>query len=89
MLPVRVSARDHAQPRAPRSEGLALRDTPTLFHYASTPATLRAMAAELFDLVLRRKIQAAVRQTFALKDAADAHRALEPRETTGATVLLP
>ncbi len=62
---------------------------PTLFHYASTPAALRAMAAELFDLVLQGRIQADVRQTFPLRDAAEAHRALESRSTTGATVLLP
>jgi NADPH2:quinone reductase len=62
---------------------------PTLFNYASTPETLRAMAAELFDLVLRGSIQPDVRQTFALRDAADAHRAIESRSTTGATVLLP
>jgi NADPH2:quinone reductase len=34
-------------------------------------------------------VQIRVNQTFALKDAADAHRALEARQTTGSTVLLP
>ena len=62
---------------------------PTLFHYASTPQALRAMAQELFDLVLAGKIKADVRQTYPLRDAAAAHRALESRATTGATVLLP
>jgi NADPH2:quinone reductase len=62
---------------------------PTLFTYANTPKTLRAMAAELFELILDGKIQADVRQTFALRDAAEAHRALASRSTTGATVLLP
>jgi NADPH2:quinone reductase len=62
---------------------------PTLFAYASTPATLRSMASELFDLVLRGKVLADVRQVFPLRDAAEAHRALEARSTTGATVLLP
>jgi NADPH2:quinone reductase len=38
---------------------------------------------------LRGSIQPDVRQTFALRDAADAHRAIESRSTTGATVLLP
>jgi NADPH2:quinone reductase len=62
---------------------------PTLFSYASTPQTLRAMAKELFDLVLAGKIKPEVRQTFPLREAAAAHRALESRATTGATVLLP
>ena len=47
------------------------------------------MAGELFDLVRTGKIVSEPRQTFALKDAADAHRALQSRATTGATVLLP
>jgi NADPH2:quinone reductase len=62
---------------------------PTLFTYASTPQALRAMAKELFDLVLAGKIKPEVRQTFPLREAANAHRALESRGTTGATILLP
>jgi NADPH:quinone reductase len=62
---------------------------PTLFNYANTPEALRAMARELFDMVLEGKIQPDVRQTFPLRDAAQAHRALESRATSGATVLLP
>ena len=62
---------------------------PTLFSYASTPTQLRAMAAELFDLVAAGRIRVEARQTFALRDAAAAHRALESRATTGATVLIP
>jgi NADPH:quinone reductase len=62
---------------------------PTLFTYAAKREDIAAMAAELFDLVLAGKIVSEPRQTFALKDAADAHRALESRATTGATVLIP
>ena len=62
---------------------------PTLFNYASTPQALRSMAQEMFDLVRAGKIKPEVRQTFPLRDAAAAHRALESRATTGATVLLP
>jgi NADPH2:quinone reductase len=47
------------------------------------------MAAEMFELVRAGKLVSEPRQTFALKDAADAHRALQSRGTTGATVLLP
>ena len=62
---------------------------PTLFTYASTHAALNAMASELFALVKAGKIKPDARQTFALKDAAEAHRSLESRRTTGATLLLP
>ncbi len=41
------------------------------------------MAAELFELVRAGKIVSEPRQTFALKDAADAHRALESRGDDG------
>ena len=44
---------------------------------------------ELFGLVKAGKIKADVRQTFPLQDAAEAHRALQARQTTGSTVLLP
>ncbi|MEP7062162.1 MAG: quinone oxidoreductase [Betaproteobacteria bacterium] len=62
---------------------------PTLFTYAAKRADLLAMADELFAHVLAGRISAGARQVFALKDAADAHRALESRKTTGATVLMP
>jgi NADPH2:quinone reductase len=47
------------------------------------------MSEELFALVRAGKIKSEARQTYALKDAAEAHRALEARGTTGATVLMP
>ncbi|MCC7327292.1 MAG: quinone oxidoreductase [Burkholderiales bacterium] len=62
---------------------------PTLFSYATNRESLKAMSDELFSLVLAGKIKSPARQKFALKDAADAHRALEARATTGATILLP
>ena len=48
-----------------------------------------AMADELFGHVLAGRIVSEPKQTFALADAAEAHRALESRKTTGATVLVP
>jgi NADPH2:quinone reductase len=48
-----------------------------------------AMADEMFGLVRAGKIHAEPKQTFPLARAADAHRALESRATTGATVLVP
>ena len=62
---------------------------PTLFNYAAKREDMTAMAAELFELVLAGKIVSEPRQTFALRDAADAHRALQSRGTTGATILVP
>ena len=41
------------------------------------------------DVVLRGAIKVQVNQTFALADAAEAHRALESRNTQGASVLIP
>ena len=62
---------------------------PAMMHYATPRSHMLEMAGELFDLVLAGKITSEPRQMFALADAADAHRALESRATTGATVLVP
>jgi NADPH2:quinone reductase len=62
---------------------------PTLFHYIAKRSELQRAAKELFELVLKGAIGIHVGQTFALKDAAQAHRALESRQTTGSTVLVP
>lgn len=62
---------------------------PTLFAYANTRTALNAMAEDMFALVKAGKIKSEARQRFALKDAAEAHRTLESRGTTGATVLIP
>jgi NADPH:quinone reductase len=62
---------------------------PAMMHYATPRSRMLAMADELFGLVLAGKIVGEPKQSFALADAADAHRALESRRTTGATVLVP
>ncbi|MFN0163394.1 MAG: quinone oxidoreductase family protein [Burkholderiales bacterium] len=62
---------------------------PAMVHYAAPRSHMLAMADELFALVLAGKIVSEPRQSFALADAAEAHRALESRATAGATVLLP
>jgi len=56
---------------------------PTLFHYIATREQLEQSARELFDIVASGEVQ----QRFALKDAAEAHRALQERKTTGSTIL--
>ncbi len=62
---------------------------PAMIHYATPRSHMLDMARELFDLVLAGKIKGEPNQTFALEDAAQAHRALEGRQTVGATVLVP
>jgi len=62
---------------------------PAMMHYIQPRQHMLDMAAELFDHVMAGRIEGEPRQTFALADAADAHRALESRRTTGATVLVP
>ena len=62
---------------------------PTLFTYTATRADLLANANELFDLVGRGIVKINVNQTYPLKDAAQCHRDVEARRTTGSTVLLP
>jgi NADPH2:quinone reductase len=62
---------------------------PTLATYTAPRANLEAMAADLFDMVKSGKVKIEPRQTYALKDAAQAHRDLEARKTTGSTILLP
>ena len=62
---------------------------PTLVTHTAKREDLLAMATEMFGLVHAGKIVSEPRQTFALKDAANAHRALESRATTGATILVP
>ena len=61
---------------------------PTLFHYIATRAELEASANELFEMVASGQVRIEIKQRFPLKDAADAHRALEARKTTGSTVLI-
>jgi NADPH2:quinone reductase len=62
---------------------------PAMVHYATPRSQMLAMADELFAHVLAGRITGEPRQQFALADAAEAHRALESRRTTGATVLVP
>lgn len=62
---------------------------PTLGHYAATRENLLAMADHLLEAVMAGTVTFDVQARFPLRDAADAHRALEGRATTGASVLLP
>jgi NADPH2:quinone reductase len=61
---------------------------PMLFDYIKTREELQARAADLFARLAGAEINAHVGQRMALRDAAEAHRALASRRTVGATVLL-
>lgn len=62
---------------------------PSLFAYTASRADLELSAGALFDVVAGGIVKINVNQRFKLAEAADAHRALEGRGTTGATILLP
>jgi NADPH2:quinone reductase len=71
------------------SKGSLFVTRPTLANYVGEPASLREGASALFELVAAGAIRPQIGQRFALADAADAHRTLESRGTTGSTVLMP
>ena len=60
---------------------------PTLGTFIASAEDLKTTADDLFDVVASGKVKISVNQTYALKDAAQAHRDLEARKTTGSTVL--
>ena len=62
---------------------------PTLVHYTARREELETAARELFDVVGSGRVKIEVNQTYALEDAAQAHRDLEGRLTTGSSILIP
>jgi len=62
---------------------------PTLMTYTAGRDALVQSAEALFDVVRRGEVRIEINQRYPLKDAAQAHRDLEGRKTTGSTVLLP
>lgn len=62
---------------------------PTLGHYTATKAELRQRAGELFSWIARGELRVRIGARFPLAQAAEAHRALESRATTGKVVLIP
>jgi len=61
----------------------------TLFTHIATRESTQAMADDLFDVVGSGAVKIRIDQRFPLAQAAEAHRALEARKTTGSTILLP
>ncbi|HWA17572.1 MAG TPA: quinone oxidoreductase [Devosia sp.] len=62
---------------------------PTSGHYFGNKDDLRRTMNAVFEAVRTGKIRPEIKQRFKLADAGDAHRALEGRKTTGATILVP
>jgi NADPH2:quinone reductase len=62
---------------------------PTLMTYTAERSDLETSAKELFDIVKSGKVKIEINQTYPLQEAAQAHRDLEARKTTGSTLLLP
>jgi NADPH2:quinone reductase len=60
---------------------------PTMFTYTASREQLEQSAAELFAIAESGKVKIEVQQRFPLKDAAEAHRELQARRTTGSTIL--
>jgi NADPH2:quinone reductase len=71
------------------SKGSLYATRPTLGTYVAKRADLLANANDLFDVVSKGIVKINVNHTYPLKDAAQAHRDLEGRKTTGSIVLLP
>jgi NADPH2:quinone reductase len=72
-----------------QQKGSLFATRPTTAHYFARSADLAAAAANLFNVLLDGSVKVEIGQTFPLKDAAEAHRALEARRTMAATVLIP
>ena len=62
---------------------------PTLFNYTASREDLLHCATELFDVLQSGAVKADINQEYPLSEAQQAHRDLEARKTTGATLLLP
>lgn len=71
------------------SRGSLFITRPSLMSYTAKRADLEQMAAHLFSMVESGKVKIDIRQRYALSDAAQAHRDLEARKTTGSTILIP
>ncbi len=77
------------EPGVLAAKGSLFLTRPSLMHYTARRQDLVASATELLEAVASGAVKIAVRQTWPLAEAAQAHRALEARNTTGSTVLLP
>jgi NADPH2:quinone reductase len=80
---------DAFDPQVLNAKGSLYLTRPSLNHYTATRADLELSAKELFDVVASGAVKIRIGATYPLRDAAEAHRALEGRKTTGSVVLAP
>jgi NADPH2:quinone reductase len=76
-------------PQALNGKGSLFLTRPSLYHYVRTRDDLVARAEDVLSSVKRGELEVRIGATFPLSRAADAHRALEGRKTTGKVVLVP
>jgi NADPH2:quinone reductase len=62
---------------------------PAVMHYLATREALDEAAVALFDVLRSNVVRSTINHTYPLSEAAEAHRAIHERRTTGSTVLLP
>jgi NADPH2:quinone reductase len=75
------------EPSILASKGSLFFTRPSLGAYTSKRSDLEKMAEELFQIIISGKVKVEVNQSYDLENAAQAHRDLESRKTTGSTVL--
>lgn len=80
---------DPVDPQVLAGKGSIFLTRPTLFTYIRTRALCQERADDLFDMVGSGKVKIEINQTYALDDVVQAHRDLESRKTTGATLIQP
>ena len=80
---------DPFDPQLLNQKGSLFLTRPTLFHYVATRAELLERAGEVLRWVRDGQLRLRIEREFRLQDAAEAHRALESRATTGKLLLIP
>jgi NADPH2:quinone reductase len=76
-------------PQILNAKGSVFLTRPSLFHYIATREELLQRAGEVLGWIGQGKLRMRMEFEFPLKDAAEAHRALESRRTTGKVLLVP
>jgi NADPH:quinone reductase len=77
------------QPLVLSQKGSLFLTRPNLAHYISDPQELRWRSSDIFNWIAEKRLRVRIHRTYALADAAQAHRDLEARETSGKLLLRP
>lgn len=79
---------DPVSPLVLTQKGSIFLTRPSLMDYTETTEEYRASAADFFNVVKSGAVKISINQRYALKDAAQAHRDLESRKTTGSSIFI-